>query len=151
MGEKEKPKKKIGRPLKVIEPIEPEQYAYDMGSLGTPQAEVAAKLDLSESTFRKRLLGYYNMGLMELTSNLRTVQIRVATGEADPEGKPHAGMLIWLGKQLLKQKDKQEVEHSSNEDRPLCFFPITRDYPPPTYEERQKNKNGLGNEEEESS
>lgn len=149
MSEEKKPKKKTGRPLKVIEPVDPEQYAYDMGSLGTPQDEVAARLDLDKETFRRRLLSYYNMGLRELTTKLRTVQIRVATGEADPEGKPHSGMLVWLGKQLLKQRDKQDVEHSSNEEKPMYFFPITRDYPPPTYEERKKDKNSRGSDEEE--
>ena len=136
----------------VIKDVIPEQYAYDLGSIGVPADEVASRLGMSESDFIQMYGDYYNKGKEDICDKLRTAQVMLALGRTNEDAQPHSGMLIWLGRQMLRQRDKQEIEHSSNKDNPVYFVPITRDQPPPTYAERCKNKdNGRGHQEQDSS
>jgi len=136
----------------VIDDIKPEQYAYDLGAIGVPMDEVAARIGMGVKEFETKFGSYYNKGKSELCDKLRTAQVMLALGRTSEDAQPHSGMLIWLGRQMLHQKDRQEIEHSSNKENPVYFVPITRDEPPPTYAERCKNKdNGRGPQEQDSS
>jgi transposase len=77
--------------------------------------EAAAVLDVSEPTFIDFLKRYqkaaetFERGKQNGRASLRRMQLKSA--EAG-----NVTMLIWLGKQLLRQKDKTEVEYGvSNE------------------------------------
>lgn len=71
-------------------------------------AEVAVGLDVSESTldrFKRRWPEAgeaYEAGLLTCTASLRRKQFEVAM-------RGNTAMLIWLGKQLLGQRDKLDV------------------------------------------
>jgi hypothetical protein len=72
---------------------------------------------VSLSTIEKRLRrklyrGVVEKGKARLAISLRRKQVQLAE-----EGNPT--MLIWLGKQLLGQRDQAAVEHSGKDGTPL--------------------------------
>ena len=71
-----------------------------------------------EDTYKK----YADVGKM----SLRRAQMKLAEGG-------NATMLIWLGKQLLGQKDKSEIEYrelDANIERELAQLTASREVPP---------------------
>jgi len=80
-----------------------------LAQLGCTQEEIAFILDIDDSTLRKHFRKDIDQGMSELRASIRRTQIDVAIRNKNPQ------MLIWLGKQLLKQKEpKQDVKHSGN-------------------------------------
>ncbi|MGH8281836.1 MAG: hypothetical protein ACRERZ_06555, partial [Gammaproteobacteria bacterium] len=66
------------------------------------QAECAVILGISVDTIQRRYLGPYNRGLDKCRASLRRKQYELASAG-------NVTMLIWLGKNLLGQSDKQEL------------------------------------------
>lgn len=95
-------KNKGGRPKKIIDYETVEKLAAIMCT----QEEIAAHLDLSVDTLQRdaTFCGIYKKGLERGKMSLRRKQYTMA--ETNPT------MAIWLGKQYLNQKDKQDIEHS---------------------------------------
>lgn len=74
--------------------------------------EIAAVLGCSEQTIRGRFLASLRKGRRKGCRSLRRKQYETAM-----EGNPT--MLIWMGKQMLKQKDKQEHQVAGSGGGPL--------------------------------
>lgn len=95
-------KKDTGRPKKVIDYDSVEKLA----SIMCTQEEIADYLNMSVRTLQRdaEFCRIYKKGLNKGRMSLRRKQFQMADH--------NTGMAIWLGKQYLDQKDKQEVEHS---------------------------------------
>lgn len=97
-----------------------QEIAEDFGT----GMEAAAALGISVSTLEVRLKEY-NLTWTEFSTpfkatgmmKLRRAQMKTAIGNGKTPGNPT--MQIWLGKQLLDQKDKSEV--GFDKDRPVKF------------------------------
>ena len=78
------------------------------------QSEIASVLGVSLSTLEHdpEFLRIHKQGLEIGKASLRRMQYKGAEGG-------NATMLIWLGKQYLGQKDKQETELTGPEGKPL--------------------------------
>ena len=87
----------MARPKKEID----EDVVFDLASKGWTNKEIAAELQCSHDTIERRFAGTIKEGHAIRNGKLRSKQFEVAM-----EGNPT--MLIWLGKQLLDQKDRVE-------------------------------------------
>ena len=102
---KEKPKAKRGRPPTPIDL----DVVKKLANIQATDPEIAAWIGLSEDAFRVRknkceeLQGVLKKGRADGRSSLRRMQFQTAE-----KGNPT--MQIWLGKQLLGQRDKIEQE-----------------------------------------
>lgn len=73
-----------------------------MASVGASNVEIADFIGVHESTVRDRCADVLLKARASLRTRLRQAQIKTALA-----GNP--AMLIWLGKQMLGQADKQEI------------------------------------------
>jgi hypothetical protein len=80
------------------------------------QEEISSILDVSVDTldrackrqYRQSFAEYYKKASANGKASLRRAQYKSAVDNENPT------MLIWLGKQLLNQTDKQELEHKGS-------------------------------------
>jgi hypothetical protein len=91
---------KPGRPAAAID----FRVVEAMASVGATNVEIADVIGVDESTVRLRCADVLAKARATLKTRLRRAQITAALG-----GNP--AMLIWLGKQMLDQKDKAEVDN----------------------------------------
>jgi hypothetical protein len=108
--------KKMGRPVKEID------FAlFDkLCELQCLQEEMADFFEVSIDTLERRVkektgltfADYYGQKRGHGKVALRRKQMQVAL-------KGNVTMLIWLGKQTLGQRDKQEIEHSGKNGGPI--------------------------------
>ena len=95
-------KKTVGRPKKYnLDTKQVEQLA----GYGCTDTEIASFFDISRTTLERNYEHYLTKGREEGKIRLRQMQWASAK-------KGNVAMLIWLGKQLLGQSDKQEVTHT---------------------------------------
>lgn len=87
----------MARPRKKIDPVAVEKLAM----IGCTVPEIAAYCDCSVDTIDRRFADLVKKGKEQGKSSLRRMQWKAA--EAG-----NTGMLVWLGKQLLGQRDKTE-------------------------------------------
>lgn len=101
-------------------------------SIGCTQAEVASFLEISHDVLEQDIVAVHGVKWKEFFKehsnkfkvSLRRLQFRSAEGDYDEDGNkyrifPSIPMQIWLGKQFLGQKDRQEIEHNEKTDIPL--------------------------------
>ena len=87
----------------------PKKYEIDteqvekLASFGCTNTEVASFFGCDESLIRKSYSEFLTKGREKGKIRLRQMQWRAADNG-------NVSMLIWLGKQLLNQKDRQEIE-----------------------------------------
>ena len=94
-----KKKKPPGRPKKYnLDTKQVEQLA----GFGCTDTEIASFFDISRTTLERNYEHYLTKGREEGKIRLRQYQWASAK-------KGNVAMLIWLGKQLLGQSDKQEI------------------------------------------
>ena len=94
-----KKKKSVGRPRKYnLDTKQVEQLA----GFGCTDTEIASFFDISRTTLERNYEHYLTKGREEGKIRLRQYQWASAK-------KGNVAMLIWLGKQLLGQTDKQEI------------------------------------------
>ena len=93
----------MARPKLDIDPAKVEALA----SFGCTNVEIASVFDCDESTISKRFS-------RNLTKGRESGKIRLRQKQFDVAMKGNVSMLIWLGKQVLDQKDKQENELSGD-------------------------------------
>ena len=94
-----KKKKSVGRPKKYnLDTKQVEQLA----GFGCTDTEIASFFDISRTTLERNYEHYLTKGREEGKIRLRQYQWASAK-------KGNVAMLIWLGKQLLNQSDKQEI------------------------------------------
>lgn len=75
-----------------------------MATVGGTNTEIAAFMDCNETQIRRNYKKVLAKARASMKTRLRQAQYKVALG-----GNPT--MLIWLGKQMLEQKDRQEITH----------------------------------------
>ena len=95
---KKKRKKKTGRPLTEIDPEEVEKLA----KLHCTNVEIADFFGVDEATIRKRFSDILTKSKAEGKMSLRRLQWKRAVSG-------NTAMLIWLGKQILDQKEQIET------------------------------------------
>ena len=94
-----KKKKSPGRPKKYnLDTNQVEQLA----SFGCTDTEIASFFDISRTTLDRNYEQYMTKG--RESGKIRLRQMQWASAK-----KGNVAMLIWLGKQLLGQSDKQEI------------------------------------------
>ena len=94
-----KKKKSPGRPKKYnLDTNQVEQLA----SFGCTDTEIASFFDISRTTLERNYEHY-------LTKGRESGKIRLRQYQWASAKKGNVAMLIWLGKQLLGQSDKQEI------------------------------------------
>lgn len=119
-----------GRPKLIID----YKLVQRLADIHCTQTEIASALGVSVDTLQrnKEFCGLYKKGLDEGRASLRRLQWAAAEGiepklvldnfgqpSADLKGKPiftlgqlpNVTMQIWLGKQILGQADKQEIDY----------------------------------------
>jgi hypothetical protein len=74
-----------------------------LAAIGCTDAEIAMACNCSETTLKRKAREQLDAGRNRLCQSLRRLQIKTAR-------KGNVTMQIWLGKQYLNQKDRQEVE-----------------------------------------
>jgi len=98
----------------------------ELARIGCTEQDMAAVLGVSVDTIQRRkrscdeFCGVIEKGQASLRNSLRRLQVKKAL-----EG--NVTMLIWLGKQLLGQSDRHDIEHSGGEE-PVKIVEIIR-YP----------------------
>jgi hypothetical protein len=92
--------KKNGRPSKVLTISEAD--VKKLAKIGCTQEEIGEILGVAHSQISRSFAQAYKSGLSACKMSLRRKQLAVAR-----KGNP--ALLIWLGKQMLGQKDKQEI------------------------------------------
>lgn len=98
----------MARPKKDIDQKQVEQLA----AINCSYAEMAAVLGCSEDTLERRFAGVIKAGRGKGNVSLKRRQWRAAMEDGN------ITMMIWLGKQNLGQRDKQELEMNPNPERP---------------------------------
>lgn len=93
-----RPRKKRGRPRKKID----ERALLKHAAMGYTMKELEALTGVSEDTLTRNFADAIERGHSLRNARLRRRQFQLAL-----KGNPQ--MLIWLGKQFLAQRDKQEV------------------------------------------
>ncbi len=88
----------MARPKKTISPKQVEELA----KINCSYAEMAAVLDCNVSTLQRRFAQAIKKGRQQGTASLKRKQYERAMAG-------HVGMLIWLGKNLLGQTDRQDL------------------------------------------
>ena len=101
----------------------------ELARIGCTEEDMGAVLGVSVDTIQRRkrssaeFCGVIEKGQASLRNSLRRLQVKKAL-----EG--NVTMLIWLGKQLLGQSDRQGIEHSGAEGRPpISYIEVVRPYP----------------------
>ena len=94
-----KKKKSVGRPKKYnLDTKQVEQLA----GYGCTDTEIASFFDISRTTLERNYEHY-------LTKGRESGKIRLRQYQWASAKKGNVAMLIWLGKQMLGQTDKQEI------------------------------------------
>ena len=94
-----KKKKSVGRPKKYnLDTKQVEQLA----GYGCTDTEIASFFDISRTTLERNYEHYLTKG--RESGKIRLRQLQWASAK-----KGNVAMLIWLGKQMLGQTDKQEI------------------------------------------
>lgn len=101
-------KKKPGPAPKPID----EKLVEGMASVGATIEEIADFCGVSRDTIERRFLSTIHRVKAQAKFSLRQAQLRAAL-----KGNP--AMLIWLGKSMLGQTEKTQVEHTGSEGGPL--------------------------------
>lgn len=95
----------VGRPVIEIDEVQLEKLA----SFGCTYEEMASFFECSRDTLERRYAAIVDKARATGKIRLRKLQLQAAE-------KGNTAILIWLGKQMLGQRDK--VEHSVDENAP---------------------------------
>lgn len=95
----------MGRPLKDIQ-FDASQVEK-LAAIGVTNREMGELFGMDESTVAKRFAREIERGRGKMKTRLRQRQMKAAMAGSIP-------MLIWLGKQVLGQADKQETKNESS-------------------------------------
>jgi len=108
--------KKMGRPLIEIDWKQLDKLCILMATL----EDIAGWFDCSIDTIERAIKREHNITFAEYykkKSARGRISLRRKQYEVAMSG--NVSMLIWLGKQVLGQADKQDIEHSSSKINPL--------------------------------
>lgn len=88
----------MGRPTKEIDA----EQVYKLAAIGCSYEEIANVFNVNRSTIIARFQDEVKAGHSDMKESIRRAQLKVAL---DHSHKGQVTMLIWLGKQLLGQRD----------------------------------------------
>jgi hypothetical protein len=113
----------VARPKGTEIKLSPEEIEK-LAQIGATQAEIAHFLGIATSTLEERLArpkfrAAYDRGMANLKLSLRRKQVLLADGG-------NVGMLIWLGKQLLGQRNNIDMHHGGPDGKPLLDIAAVR-------------------------
>lgn len=100
----------MARPPKDIDP----EMVIKLASFGCTTTDIGSVLGCSDQTLNRRFGAELAEGRAKLRNRLRAKQVEVAMAG-------NTTMLIWLGKQLLGQADKQEIKTDTNASQVIRF------------------------------
>jgi hypothetical protein len=106
-------KPKIGRPLKDID----RQKVFKLAKIGCTLREMGDILDCDPTTLTNRFSTEISLGRGVMKKSLRRRQLKIAHNG-------NAQMAIWLGKQMLGQKDKVEVSEAIAQPEDIYTDPL---------------------------
>lgn len=112
-------KKRVGRPKKIFTESQIEQIDI-LSREGHKTYTIAVALGLDEKTLRDHFSERMAKKRVEGKIALKKAQIEKAIEAKD------STMLIWLGKNELEQKDKQDLNIGGQEGNPIPVFIINR-------------------------
>lgn len=121
MAEKKKVKKKMGRPLKQID----QKLFEGMCRIQCTQEEMCDLLECNVDTLTDWCKRTYNQTFSEVFRQKRgqgKVSLRRMQWKTAEAG--NVTMQIFLGKNLLGQSDKQEIEHSGEINNPMSELTV---------------------------
>lgn len=95
----------MGRPKKEIDA----EQVYKLAAIGCSYEEIARFFNVNRSTIIQRFQDEVKEGHSEMKEQVRRAQLKVAL---DHSHKGQVTMLIWLGKQILGQRD-QPIENNN--------------------------------------
>lgn len=90
-------------------PIDPVKVK-ELAQLGATVKEIAHFLRCSDTTINNRFQAELDEGRAALKVSIRRAQIRVAIEKESPV------LLIWLGKQMLGQKETQDINFTEKKE-----------------------------------
>ena len=94
----------MGRPKKVLD----EEQITQLASIGMSYQEIADLFGVARSTVIANYSDAFKQGYAEVKESVRRAQLKLALSG-------NATMLIWLGKQMLQQRDHpQEVTKATS-------------------------------------
>ena len=102
-----KTSKAVGRPKKYN--IDKEEL-FKLAKYNLTNIEIADIIGCDESLLIKNYSEYLTKGRGELKKRLRQAQYDMAIGDVKNGVLPNVTMLIWLGKQILGQSEKAEIQ-----------------------------------------
>lgn len=79
---------------------------------GNSMEDIAAICGCSVDTLERRYAEVIKVGRAQLRRDVRAAQVEVAVQQKNPQ------MLVWLGKQLLGQKDRTDM---TTDDQPITI------------------------------
>ena len=89
----------MARPKKIIDPV----LVQKLAKVGCSNESIAIQCDCSVDTLTRRFADLLSKSREEMKTSLRIWQIEAAR-------KGNSTMLVWLGKQMLHQKDQSEIK-----------------------------------------
>lgn len=104
---------KRGPKKKIVDSKQIEKLA----KIGCSQEEIGYILNISPDTIMRNYADAYKRGYAELKQSLRRKQVQMAL-------KGDKTMLVWLGKQYLGQKERNEI--STEDDKPLISIGVVQ-------------------------
>lgn len=107
--------KKTGRPKIIIDGGEVQKLA----GYGLSNCEIADFFGVDEGTIRKGFSEILSKGRANLRMRLRMKQLEIAM-------RGNVTMLIFLGKNMLNQSDRQEIDHSGKIEYPAGVLLIPK-------------------------
>jgi AraC-like DNA-binding protein len=109
--------KVTGRPILDIDP----EMVRELASIHCTMAEMAAVVGCSVDTLERRFADVIAKGKEEGRMSLRRLQWKSAQNG-------NIAMQIWLGKQLLGQKDTHQIEATGKDGEALTILAATPEY-----------------------
>ena len=103
--------KRVGRPSLELD----EEQILKLAQCGMTDEEMCDLLEISKSTLQN-FRPVIQKGRSNLSQSIKRTQLEVALKERDKT------MLIWVGKQYAKQKEKHDIEHSGEVSAPQVVF-----------------------------
>jgi len=111
----------------------------ELAAIGCTFEEIGSIVGCNKSTISRRFATEIEKGRAELRQSIRRKQVSVALGG-------NVTMLIWLGKNLLDQRDKQEIHTEGDlyEKDPLEQYPGVKERAKAEAAKANGHKNGNG-------
>lgn len=101
----EENKNPVGRPKLDLDPV----LIEDLAGIGCTMIEIAKICKCSVDTLENNYSDVIEKGRADCRMSLRRRQLDVAHNGSKDKERASVTMLIWLGKQMLGQRDKHEV------------------------------------------